>query len=1096
MSRIAALRALAERWSIAEPAERANAQSYVIELCHALGVEPPRPAGSGYEFEFPVKVVGRDGTESTNFVDLYKARHFALEAKDQDAGRSNDLLLRKAFGQVRTYVGHLPAERPPYVMVLDVGRTLIVWDRWNGDYGGYNAGRRIDLTRLADSPADADLLHDIWANPANRDPRSRAVAVTKDIAAKLAKLASDLEKQGYEQERVARFLMRLVFTMFAEDVELLPGEPFRRIIEEAALANPEEFIPLVGELWQAMDKGGRFLLKRVLHFNGHFFADAEVLPLSREALALLLDASRKDWKHVEPSIFGTLLTRALDPVERHRLGAEYTPREYVERVVRPTVEEPVRDRWTQVQAEVLQLRETGKKKDRNLALRRLRDFHGWMCGLRVLDPACGSGNFLYVTLAILKEIEMEVFSAIEEITGQTEMAVLGVHPSQFHGIEVKPWAREIAELTLWIGYHQAWFEHHGHTLPPEPVLQDTGTLELRDAVLAWEQILRDPSRSRPDPTPRMWDSAAERLVPDPNSRLPYEEYLGARQQEWPEADYIVGNPPYLGDTRMRSAFGDGYVEALRASYPELPTGIDYVMYWWYRAAIAVASGRTQRAGLITTNTIRQSRNRRVIEDVIAQGVGIRWAIPDHPWVDESDAAAVRVAITVVERSPLTGTLVQVDEAGQETGFVVASALNADLTTHADVSGASTPLLANAGIASMGFALYGSGFILEESEATRLLEADPAHMGIIRPYLNGRDLAARPRGVSVIDFGLMTEDQARAVPVLYDIVRTRVKPSRDANNRRSVRENWWQFGWPRPVLREALSELPRYIATPETTKHRFFTFLDASVAPDNKLVCIGLEDAFHLGVLSSTIHVAWSLAAGGRLGAGNDPVYVKSRCFDPFPFPAAEQSARERIADVAERLDQHRKDALARDRRVSITAMYNVVQKMARGEELNPAERRVHQMAACGVLRDLHEELDRAVAQAYGWNWALPTEEILERLVALHTARVEEEGTGVVRWLRPEYQLARFGGGTPAPDHLELEAPSLSVAERAAEPWPSSVVEQIAALQRLTATSAVSVEEAASSFQNARRDLVERHLDTLAILGELRVTPDGRYHVVA
>lgn len=221
------LQALAERWSGAAAAERANAQIYLIELCEALGAEPPRPAGSGYEFEFPVKVVARDGTETTNFVDLYRAGHFALEAKDSEANRSNDLLLRKAFGQVRTYAGQLPGERPPYLLVLDVGRTMMIWDRWSGDYGGFNAGRRIDLTRLADNPEDAQLLRDIWTEPARRDPRSRAVAVTREIAAKLALLAATLEAQGYAQERVARYLMRLVFTMFAEDVELLSGEPFR-----------------------------------------------------------------------------------------------------------------------------------------------------------------------------------------------------------------------------------------------------------------------------------------------------------------------------------------------------------------------------------------------------------------------------------------------------------------------------------------------------------------------------------------------------------------------------------------------------------------------------------------------------------------------------------------------------------------------------------------------------------------------------------------------------------------------------------------------------------------------------------------------------
>jgi hypothetical protein len=278
-----------------------------------------------------------------------------------------------------------------------------------------------------------------------------------------------------------------------------------------------------------------------------------VLPLTRDDLAVLTQAARADWREVEPTIFGTLLTRALDPVERHRLGAEYTPREYVERVVRQTVEVPVRERWSAVAAEVLQLRATGKRKDADRALKALRDFHGWMRGLRFLDPACGSGNFLYVTLHAVKRIELEVLREIEVIRGNPELGIDEVGPWQFHGIEVKPWAREIAELTLWIGYHQFWMEHHKGINPPEPVLKDTGTLELRDAVLDWDEIVEVPEKARPDPTPRIVHPVTGKLVPDPEAKLPYYEYRGARQAEWPQADFIVGNPPYMGVKRWGTA---------------------------------------------------------------------------------------------------------------------------------------------------------------------------------------------------------------------------------------------------------------------------------------------------------------------------------------------------------------------------------------------------------------------------------------------------------------------------------------------------------------------------------------------------------------
>lgn len=1090
------LDALAKRWAQADAKERTNAQLYLIELADALGVERPRPAGTGYEFEFPVKVGNRDGTESSNFIDLYKEGHFVLEAKDEKSEKSANALLQKAFGQARTYAQNLAGTPPPYLMVLDVAKTLIVWDRWSGSYGGFNAGRKIDLRRLAESPEDAALLRDIWTDPQARDPRSRAAAVTKEIAARLAQLSASLETRGHSQEAVARFLMRCVFTMFAEDVGLLSGEPFRNAVEDVGFQSPDEFTEVISDLWRAMDQGKRFGLKKLLRFNGHFFQDAEAIPLTKDDLVILQHASRADWRHVEPTIFGTLLTRALDAKERHRLGAEYTPRAFVERVVRPTVEEPIRGRWTLVQAEVLQLRETGKKKDSEAALGRLRDFHGWMRNLRFLDPACGSGNFLYVTLSIVKQIELEVLREIEAITGYAELGLEEVGPWQFYGIEVKPWAREIAELTLWIGYHQFWMENHGGVQPPEPVLRDTGTLECRDAVLAWDEIVHVPEKDRPDPAARITHPVTGKPVPDPEARLPYYEYRGARRAKWPQADFIVGNPPYMGTKRMRDAFGDGYVDALRSTYRKVPDSADYVMYWWHRAAEEVAEGRTIRAGLITTNTITQRQNRAVISDAADQGACVAWAVPDHPWVDEAGAAAVRVAMTVIARDPARAVLVRVDNDAEIRSEFTLGRMNSDLTAHADVAGAaSVPLQAAAGLSSFGFMINGAGFILDTEEAEDLLAMDVRHSEIVRPYRNGRDLAARPRDVYLIDFGMRDEDQARTYPVLYDIVRDRVMPHRAAKSDPASRQFWWRFARPREDLRSATGGLSRYIATPETAKHRFFIFVDAVVAPDHMLVCIASDDPFHLGVLSSTVHVTWALAAGGTLE--DRPRYNKRSCFDPFPFASPASALRASIAELGERLDRHRKEAIARGEQVTMTGMYNVVEKLRSGEPLAAKERTIHEIAACGVLRDLHDELDALVAQAYGWPWPMEREEILERLVALHDERVTEEARGKVRWLRPDYQIPKFGAGlTPT---LKLEssetgAISEPVAAQTA-PWPTGAIEQISAIKSLVSTRPSTLDEVAGAFHGAVRRLVERHLETLTILGEVRLTPSGRYDVV-
>lgn len=1091
------LQELAARWATARAAERANYALYLVELCEAIGVERPRPSGSGYEFELAIKVVSRDGVEGTNYIDLFKREHFLLEAKDAEGG-ADHALLRKAFGQARFYAGHVEGGPPPFLMVLDVGKTLLVWDRWAGTYGGFNAARRFNLTRLHEEPTDVEFLRQVWTDPGALDPRRGAQEVTREIAGRLAALAARLEAQGHDQEHVARFLIRCVFTMFAEDVHLLPDEPFRAIIDKVALEEPTEFVPLVEELWAAMDQGKRFMLRRLLKFNGHFFKDATGIPLDREALALLSEAARADWAHVEPTIFGTLLVRALTPAERHRLGAEYTPREFIERLVRPTVEEPLRERWTAVQAEVLQLRETGKKKDLATAEKRLRDYHEWLLTLRFLDPAAGSGNFLYVTMHVVKRVELEVIRAIEELTGQPAIRFQEVGPWQFHGIEVKPWAREIAELTLWIGFYQWWRQHHD-VQPDEPILRDTGTLELRDAVLTWDDVRHDPARDRPDPTPRIPHPVTGELVPDPERMLRYEEFHGARPAPWPEADFLIANPPYLGQSRQREVFGDGYVDALRRVYTDVPDAADYVMYWWYRAAGAVASGRTIRAGLITTNKITQAQNRAVVVDAASVGAQVCWAIADHVWYDGSDGAEVRVAMTVLAKNPAFARLLSVPKVDRVSGDVPIISevrvprLNADLSAHADIpSAAAVRLHANGGIASPGFKLHGSGFLIPGEQAEALLTRDASLRAVLKPFRNGKDITSRPRGVFVIDFGLQSEEEARAWPVLFDHVRDHVKPERDANPRTTYGRYWWRFGEPRRELRQALGGLRRYIATPYVSKHRVFTFVAAEIAPEDGLRVLASDDAFHLGVLSSRIHVTWALAAGGRMGVRHTPRYNQSLCFEPFPFPDPPQELRDLIANAAERIEAHRHRALEASSSVTLMKMYDAVDALRSGAPLSATNQAIHAVAACGVLRDLHDELDRLVAEAYGWEWPESDAVILERLVQLHDARVAEEEAGHVRWLRPAFQRPGLAGENQPLLAGQDDADENDEAVQATEAWPATAMDQLGAVKRSVAVVPGTLRELLQRFVGVRRDQMTRHLDTLVLMGEVALDTSGVY----
>jgi len=1110
----AKLRQLAESWAGTVVNECGGFQTWLIRFCEALGVAPPDPPTENYRFELPIRMMDREGRESTNFIDCWKAGHFALEAKASAIGAVglDDPPLRKAYGQVRNYVAHVSGDPPPYLMVLDVARTLIVWDRWSGAYGDFAAGKRIALPTLHERPDNIALLRDIFVDPSVRDPRGKAQLVSKEIAAGLAELAAELEGRGLDTERVARFLMRCVFSCFAEDVGLLPENLFRRTLETARNSGNRERLTLaLTNLWQTMDSGGMFGADLLHRFNGHFFKTVEALPLVARDVDLLIDAAKHDWSRVEPSIFGTLLVRALDPKERHRLGAEYTPRAYIERLVEPTVVEPIRERWTAVQAAVLQLEESEKKrtpkkpsksftreKQHAASINELLKFHGWMRALSFLDPACGSGNFLYVTLAAVKRIELEVLNELARLSGgQSGLVLDEVHPRQFHGIEVKPWAREIAELTLWIGYHQFWRESHGGRTPPDPILEDTGTIECRDAVLAWDAIVYRPEKDRPDPSRRIVHPVTGELVPDPKAKLPYYDYVGARQAEWPRADFIVGNPPYMGEKRQREALGDGYVDAIRACYPDVGASVDFVMYWWVKAAEKVISGETTRSGLITTNSITQSKNRAQITAAGDFGVRVIWAAPDHPWVEESDGAAIRVAMTVISldrESPARWN--QISENGSVKLSLTVPTLNPDLSPGVSVAEASAiPLRSNAALSHQGFKIGGAGFMLTHDEANGYLTSDAASGKYLRPIRNARDLAVSSRDAWVIDFGLCDESEALQVPVLYDHLRSTVKEDRQANARESYRRLWWRFLEPRRELRSALVGTDFFLCTPEVSKHRFFARLDSSIAPDGSLVLVALASASAFGILSSTFHVAWAIAAGGRLGVGNDPRYNKGVCFDAFPFPIEAPGTSRQIAFLTDRVDTHRKSAIARDERVTMTGMYNVVEKLRSGEPLTPKERTIHEIAACGVLRDLHHELDRLVAEAYGWPWPMEKEEILERLVALHDERVEEEKRGIVRWLRPEYQIPRFRSETTAATLDLRPTPSVTPTAVAALPaWPVSAVDQLAAISALVSRKAVSPDEASGNFVGARRELVVRHLETLALMGEVVLDADGRYQV--
>ena len=627
-----------QRWSASGGAESANFQSFAIELTQLLGVDQPKPAGADgagddYRFERPVRF-GDDMKGERGRIDLYRKGCFVMEAKQGvgaaapadpsqlilpgaeaaagNTGQNRSGQNRSGHGvrgagvwektmlsaryQAANYAKAVARQDgwPPFLLIVDVGHVIEIFADFSGQGHGYNqfqdrVRHRVLLEDLV-KPEVRDLLKTIWTDPHSLDPAKRSARVTRQISDRLAALGNSLERDGHPSETVARFLMRCLFAMFAEDVELMPKDSFTDLLKRLR-GRPEHAQAALAALWSKMDTGGfsESLMVNLKRFNGGLFRDGEALPLKPEQLSLLIEAAEADWREVEPAIFGTLLERALDKKQRHKLGAHYTPRAYVQRLVTPTVIEPLRADWRDVQAAVQRLTADGEVAK---AREEVKNFHRKLCDIKVLDPACGSGNFLYVSLEMMKRLEGEVAALLTELGEQQtalDLAGYTVDPHQFLGVELNPWAAAVAELVLWIGYLQWHFRTYGQAAPSEPVLRDFRNIECRDALLEFDG--RKPRRDDQGRPVTRWDGQTTIIhpvtgeeVPDPEARIAVYDYKDPQPAAWPQADFIVGNPPFIGAGRLRESLGDGYVEALWAAYPKMPQSADLVMFWWDKAA--------------------------------------------------------------------------------------------------------------------------------------------------------------------------------------------------------------------------------------------------------------------------------------------------------------------------------------------------------------------------------------------------------------------------------------------------------------------------------------------------------------------------------
>ena len=946
------------KWRSSALNERSASQEHFIDLCRLLDEPTPAeadPSGETYCFERGARMdTGRSG-----WADVWKRHHFAWEYKSRHAN------LDAAFQQLRRYA--LALENPPLLIVSDMLRFRI-HTNWTNSVSRIH---ELDLEDLADG-ATRDKLKWAFSDPERLRPGETRHMLTERVAATFVTVAQTLRDRGHDPHAVAHFVQRLVFCMFADDVGLLPAQMFTRMLKQAR-RTPADFVELAGDLFGAMASGGRIGFERVEWFDGGLFDDATALPLEKSDIETVLAASRLDWSEVDPSILGTLFERGLDPDKRAQLGAHYTDRDKIMQIVEPVVTRPWLTEWRAEKAKIVAELERAKAAKsqaartrlRNQARRRYREFLDQLRAFTVLDPACGSGNFLYLALQEIKDLEHRVQLEGEALGFQRAFPVVG--PANVKGIEINLYAAELARVAVWIGEIQ-WMRRNGFAEARDPILKPLDTIECRDAILA-------PDETEPD---------------------------------WPDADVIVGNPPFLGGKLLITNLGEDYVSRMFETYAgRVPAEADLVCYWFEKAGQQLESGKAKRAGLVATNSIRGGANRRALQ-AATHNRPIFEAWSDEPWV--VDGAAVRVSLVCFSRTGDESVI------GPRLDGRSVDEIYADLTARRDGAGVDLTsvrrLAENAGVAFMGDT-KGGPFDIAGDQAREWLRlpANPngrTNADVLKPWVNGMALIRRPPGKWIVDFGWsMVKEEAALYEAPFQYTQENVHPMRQRNRREAYREYWWRHVEPRQGMWAALAGRSRYIVTPRVAKYRLFIWCDARICPDCQLIVIARHDDTTFGILHSRFHEIWSLRLGTSLE--DRPRYTPSTTFETFPFPtgltpnipADDYAADLRaiaIAEAAQKLVE------LRDRWLNPPEWVEWVEEPVPGYPNRPVPR--NQAAAKELkkrtltdlyntrpqwLADAHAALDGAVADAYGWHADITDDDALRELLELNLRR-RERGT--------------------------------------------------------------------------------------------------------
>ena len=1032
------------KWKGNALSERSAAQQHFLDLCALF--EHPTPAavdklGEEFTFERGLTKTGGGG----GFADVWKRGFFAFEYKKQ---RRN---LDDALVQLTRYASAL--ENPPLHVVCDTQRFKIV-TAWTGLLV---VTYELSLDDLLD-PEKRKILSNVFHDPEQLRPGRTRAELTRDAAREFATIVERMQHRYPDREAIAHFVNQLVFCFFAEDAGLLPDAYFTKLLK-TALATPANAKPMLDSLFMAMESGGFHGIEEIRHFNGGLFDGRRALVLEADELRLLARLGVLHWDLIDPTIFGTLFERFLDPAKRRQIGAHYTPPEKIMQIVEPVIVRPLTREWEEAKAEIVKVlspapssplphageggarapgegqsrvpRPTARAREAAIAIR--EKFLDRLRAIRVLDPACGSGNFLYLALNAIKTLELRVLTETEAMGLPPGFALIG--PEILRGIEINPVAAELARTTIWIG-HVQWKLRNGQPLTELPVLKRLGNIECRDALVT-PAISPPPAAAQP-PSPASGRGEDEDAVAAPavspvtaasalsqsplSSPLPQAGEGASRSEagegkatgsryveaEWPDAEFIIGNPPFLGGKRLRKELGDAYVDLLREIFAgRVDAASDLVSYWFDKARRQIEGGATARAGLVATNSLRGGANRTVLEQV-AEQVGIFDAWSDEPWMVEG--AAVRVSIVCFGS----------DDDARLNGIMVAK-VRPDLTADGFISESVARLTENADACFEGGQPHGpfdigGGLAREWLRAPLNPNARP-NSDVIRPYLNAADVVRRPADRWIVDVSIFNrETDVSYFERPFAHLQREVQPVRVRSPIKAKRDRWWVHHRSRPALRSAVAKLERAIVTPVVAKHRLFTWVTPLVWASNLVDVIARDDDTTFGILHSRFHEAWSLRLGTWLGVGNDPRYTPTTTFETFPFPegltpnipAADYATDPRairIAAAAKDLDQKRRAWLNPPDLVDIVP--EIVPTAAPGEapvkypdRILPKSEEAAEILKTRTLTklynerpqwlaDLHAELDRAVAAAYGWPEDIATDDALARLLALNLERAAQ-----------------------------------------------------------------------------------------------------------